>query len=72
MLPSGLKTLLLGGRKVDQWPDQVERDIPSIAFLGQQLSEEEEKKVPELKLGPGVIKKLIPTLKEEAKEDLEF
>ncbi|MBK8156362.1 MAG: hypothetical protein IPK55_10435 [Streptococcus sp.] len=72
MLPTGLKTLLLEGRKVDQWPDQVEFDIPKIAFLGELLNEEEEKKVPELKLGPGVIKKLIPTLKEEAKEDLEF
>ncbi|MBK8157182.1 MAG: hypothetical protein IPK55_15050 [Streptococcus sp.] len=50
----------------------MERDIPSIAFLGQKLSEEDEKKVPDLKLEPEVIKKLIPTLKEEAKEDLEF
>ena len=50
----------------------MERDIPSIAFLGQKLSEEDEKKVPDLKLEPEVIKRLIPTLKEEAKEDLEF
>ena len=68
MLPIGLKTLLLEGRKVDQWPDQVEFDIPKIAFLGELLNEEEEKKVPELKLKPGVIKILVPTLKEEAKE----
>jgi len=61
MLPTGLKTLLLEGRKVDQWPDQVEFDIPKIAFLGELLNEEEEKKVPELKLKPGVIKILVPS-----------
>lgn len=71
MFPTGMKHLLFGAEGCPSWSDEIDLDIPGVAFLGNMLDDIHEKMVPNLQIKPDVIRVLVPKLKEEFKEDLE-